>query len=47
MQYINLTDLEIVEETTLNSGAVPNWPPGGYLCGIGCAGGNLCGLWCS
>lgn len=49
MRYVDLSDLEVVEETILNSGAgtVPCWPPGGYVCGLGCSGGNICGLWCS
>lgn len=46
MQHIDLTELEVVEGSFLNS-AVPYWPPGGYVCGLGCAGGNICGLWCS
>ncbi|MDH5506277.1 MAG: hypothetical protein OEZ02_03575 [Anaerolineae bacterium] len=44
MTRIDLTDMEIVEETILNSGLVIM---GGGICGLGCAGGNICGWWCA
>ncbi len=49
MRHIDLSELEIVDESILNSGggALPCWPPGGYICGLGCSGGNICGLWCT
>lgn len=42
MRHINLTDLEIVEESVVNSGASPN---SGFICGFGC-GGGICGFSC-
>ena len=41
MQAIDLTDLEVVEESAVQSAATN----GGVLCGIGCDG-LVCGLWC-
>ena len=46
MHVVDLTELEVVEGSVLNS-VMPNWPPGGYICGLGCSGGNICGWWCS
>jgi len=43
MAYIDLMDLEVVEESILNSGMVAN---GGGICGILCKGGSICGIWC-
>jgi hypothetical protein len=42
MHAIDLTELELVEESTLQSGVVP---AGGGLCGFVC-GGALCGFGC-
>ena len=41
MQAIDLTDLEVVEESAVQSAATN----GGVLCGLGCDG-LVCGLWC-
>lgn len=42
MQAVDLTDLEIVEESAVQSAATVN---GGFLCGFACDG-LICGLWC-
>lgn len=41
MQVIDLTDLEIVEESAVQSTTVN----GGFFCGLACDG-LICGLWC-
>lgn len=41
-QMVDLTDLEMIEESIVQSGASIN---GGFFCGIGCDG-LICGLWC-
>ncbi len=41
IQAVDLTDLEIVEESAVQSATIT----GGFLCGIGCDG-LICGLWC-
>ncbi|MDW8325350.1 MAG: hypothetical protein RMK99_02185 [Anaerolineales bacterium] len=43
MEYINLMDLEFIEETTVSSGMVV---AGGGICGLFCKGGACCGIWC-
>ncbi len=41
MTIVDLTELEVIEHSTLQSAAVA----GGIVCGFGCDG-LLCGLWC-
>ncbi len=43
MRHIDLTELEVVETSVLNSGVGLN---GGGVCGILCKGGSICGIWC-
>ncbi len=43
MKHIDLTELEVVETSVLNSGMALN---GGGVCGILCKGGSICGVWC-
>lgn len=42
MITVDLTELQIVEESVVRSGASVM---GGLLCGLGCDG-LVCGLWC-
>lgn len=42
MIVIDLSELEVFEESTLQSGPVTN---GGFWCGVAC-GGLFCGLGC-
>ncbi len=41
MRAVDLTDLEVVEESVVQSASVN----GGLLCGFACDG-LICGLWC-
>lgn len=43
MSFVDLTDLEIIDQSVVNSSA---GALGGGICGLGCKGGVLCGLWC-
>mgnify|MGYP000620533281 CR=1 FL=1 len=42
MQIIDLSELSMIEESTLQSG---NTIEGGLICGFGC-GGLICGIGC-
>lgn len=42
MQLIDLSELSMIEESTLQSGQIIE---GGFFCGVAC-GGLICGLGC-